>query len=221
MTDQGTLRWHHNECDDVSSNRRLDCLLNHLFRCRSMKIIKHHVSGLCQGNPPVTGEFPSQRASNAKNYSIWWRHHEINCIQCMCIFRGFSRLVVASHRCLSDVEPRVFAIWIRATDISEWMSCPKWRRIYMSYMIYCIADLEIYITYGVSTGKCHVEPQSLTYRYDPPSCFSGYVYHKLMIFGPSSFNISYNVKGNLYLKRPVSKPGIPQCLHVIWYFQTQ
>ena len=24
---------------------------------------------------PVTGEFPAQRASNAENVSIWWRHH--------------------------------------------------------------------------------------------------------------------------------------------------
>ena len=29
---------------------------------------------LC-GNSPVTGEFPAQKASNAKNVSIWWRHH--------------------------------------------------------------------------------------------------------------------------------------------------
>ena len=27
------------------------------------------------GNSPVTGEFPAQMASNAKNVSIWWRHH--------------------------------------------------------------------------------------------------------------------------------------------------
>ena len=25
----------------------------------------------------VTGEFPAQRASNAENISIWWRHHEL------------------------------------------------------------------------------------------------------------------------------------------------
>ena len=26
--------------------------------------------GLCAGNPPVTGEFPAQRASNTENVSI-------------------------------------------------------------------------------------------------------------------------------------------------------
>ena len=31
---------------------------------------------LC-GVSPVTGEFPAQKASNAENVSIWWRHHEI------------------------------------------------------------------------------------------------------------------------------------------------
>ena len=25
----------------------------------------------------VTGEFPAQRASNAENVSIWWRHHDM------------------------------------------------------------------------------------------------------------------------------------------------
>ena len=30
-------------------------------------------TGLCEGIPPVTGEFFSQRASNAEKVSIWWR----------------------------------------------------------------------------------------------------------------------------------------------------
>ena len=33
------------------------------------------VTGLCWGNSAVTGEVPVQRASNAENASIWWRHH--------------------------------------------------------------------------------------------------------------------------------------------------
>ena len=28
------------------------------------------------GKVTGTGEFPAQRASNAENVSIWWRHHE-------------------------------------------------------------------------------------------------------------------------------------------------
>ena len=72
-----TLQWCHNAHDGVSDQRRLDCVLNHLFRRRSKKTSKVHVTGLCEGNSPVTGEFPAQRASNEKNISIWWRHHEL------------------------------------------------------------------------------------------------------------------------------------------------
>ena len=39
---------------------------------------KFRVAGLCEGNSPVTGEFPAQRASNAENVPIWWRHHGLH-----------------------------------------------------------------------------------------------------------------------------------------------
>ena len=44
-------------------------------RRRSKKTSKLHVTGLCAGNSPMTGEFPAQMASNMENISIWWRHH--------------------------------------------------------------------------------------------------------------------------------------------------
>ena len=40
------------------------------------KTPKLRVTGLCDGNSPVTGEFPAQRASNAENVFISWRHHD-------------------------------------------------------------------------------------------------------------------------------------------------
>ena len=69
------LRWRHNEHDSVSNHQPHDCLLNRLFRGRSKKTSKLHVTGFCAGNSPGTGEFPAQMASNAENVSIWWRHH--------------------------------------------------------------------------------------------------------------------------------------------------
>ena len=69
------LRWRHNELDGVSDHQPHDCLLNCLFGRRSKKTSKLCVTGLCAGNSPGTGEFPAQRASNAENVSIWWRHH--------------------------------------------------------------------------------------------------------------------------------------------------
>ena len=70
-----SLQWRHNERDGVAHHWRLDYLLNRLFGHRSKKISKLRVTGLCEGNSPVTGEFPSQRASDAENVSIWWCHH--------------------------------------------------------------------------------------------------------------------------------------------------
>ena len=71
------LQWRHNERDGVSNHRHLNCLLNHLFGRRPKKTSKLRVTGLCVGNSPVTGEFLAQRASNAENASIWWRHYVI------------------------------------------------------------------------------------------------------------------------------------------------
>ena len=42
------------------------------FRRRSKETSKLRVTGLCEGNSPVTGKFPAQRASNAESVSIWW-----------------------------------------------------------------------------------------------------------------------------------------------------
>ena len=72
---ESSLRWDCNGRDGVSNHRRLDFLLNRLFRRRSTKTSNLRVTGLCEGNPPVTSWLPSQRASNAENVSIWWRHH--------------------------------------------------------------------------------------------------------------------------------------------------
>ena len=71
-----TLQWRHNERKGFSNHWRLDCLLNRLFRLRSNKTLKLCVTCLCEGNSPVTGEFPARSASNAENVSISWHHHE-------------------------------------------------------------------------------------------------------------------------------------------------
>ena len=47
------LQWRHNEHDGASNHRRLYCLLNRLFRCRSKETSKLRVIGLCVGTSPV------------------------------------------------------------------------------------------------------------------------------------------------------------------------
>ena len=72
-----TLQWRHTERDGVSYHQYHDCLLYSLFKAHIKETAKLRVTGPCEGNSPVTGEFPAQRASNAENVSIWWRHHDI------------------------------------------------------------------------------------------------------------------------------------------------
>ena len=71
-----TITMRNIERDGVSNHQPpCNCLLSRLFSHRSQKTSKLRVSDLCEGNSPVTGEFPAQRDSNAENVSIRWRHH--------------------------------------------------------------------------------------------------------------------------------------------------
>ena len=60
----------HDGHNSISNHQPYNRLLKSLFRCRSKKTSKLHVTGLCVGNPPVTGELPAQRTSNGANVSI-------------------------------------------------------------------------------------------------------------------------------------------------------
>ena len=44
------------------------------------KTAKLRVTGFCEENPPMTCGFPSQKASNAENVSIGWRHHDYDLV---------------------------------------------------------------------------------------------------------------------------------------------
>ena len=71
------LPWRQNEQNHILNHWRLECLLNCLLRGTPKKTSKLRVNGMCEENPPVTSGLTSQRASNAVNVSIWWRHHGI------------------------------------------------------------------------------------------------------------------------------------------------
>ena len=63
-----SLRWRHNERDGVSNHQPHDCLLNRFFRCRLKKMSTLHITGLCEGNSLVTGEFPQKGAVTQKMF---------------------------------------------------------------------------------------------------------------------------------------------------------
>ena len=108
-----TLQWRHNERDGVSNHRHLECLLNRLCRRRFKKTSKLRVTGLGEENPPVTSGFPSHKASNAENVSIWWRHYVL-----LSILRGAEgdcdRYCFLNHRglCYSVPSHGLIHCWL-------------------------------------------------------------------------------------------------------------
>ena len=61
------------ECHVVSNHRSSDYLFDSLCGPTSKR---NTLLALCEGNSPVTGEFPAQRTSNAAKASIWRRHYD-------------------------------------------------------------------------------------------------------------------------------------------------
>ena len=82
-------------------------------RCRSKKTSKLRVTGLCEGKSPVTGEFPAQRASNAENVSIWWRHHAaVTKSQKWESFRNRRKPNSATHHLMRQAEATLLRLHI-------------------------------------------------------------------------------------------------------------
>ena len=109
-----TLQWCHNKCNDISNRQPHDCWINRLFRHWSKKTSKLHITGLCEGNSPVTSEFPEQRASYTKNVSIWWHHYETTSISCRILSKG-------------PLSSQLWASWMSSLPVS--VPIFRWRMI--------------------------------------------------------------------------------------------
>ena len=118
-----TLQWRHNGRNGVSNHRHLKCLFNLSLRCRSKKTSKLRVTGLCEGKSPMTSEFPSQRASNAENVSIWWCHHVDNkFVICSVIFMFY---LLCHTRCYYQ-NCELWGLWPQSgycNIMSKWDIC--------------------------------------------------------------------------------------------------
>ena len=72
------LQRRRNGRDGVSNHRWLELFSTVCSGAdKKTKTSKLLVAGLCEQDPLATGGLPSQKASNAENASIWWRHHGI------------------------------------------------------------------------------------------------------------------------------------------------
>ena len=68
--DAHTLHWRHNERDSVSNHQLHGCLLNRLFRRRSKKTPKLHVTGLCVGTSPGPVNSPTKGQLRGKCFHL-------------------------------------------------------------------------------------------------------------------------------------------------------
>ena len=83
------------------------------------KTSKLRVTGLCEGNSPMTGEFPAQRASNAEIFSILWRYHMIIW---MCVYIcAFAHYRMTAHVCAFAHICTSLHISIRSCIWDDWV----------------------------------------------------------------------------------------------------
>ena len=139
-----TLQWRHNGRDSVSNHQLRECLLSRLIRQRSKKTSKLRVTGVCAGKSPDNCEFPAQRTSNAKNISIWWRHHGIPIIR---IRRTHDHLIlittILSYSCKNGI----------CIETGPWVLCSS-RLLFWKW--------DKWIMYVASTGPKRQIPESTT-----------------------------------------------------------
>ena len=168
------LQWRHNEHierDDVSNYRRLDCLLNRLFRCRSKKTSKLRVTGLCEGNAPVTVRFPAQRAVTRKMFPLDdVRYHAffILFVVVVCLKSLYHHIL--SVACYSSRESRV---WFP-------LLCGLW-------FVQIIEDTMAWMSYSSSPYHYHTD---LFKRVERLKCLPG-IFCRTCVHFPSYFVLLY------------------------------
>ena len=123
-------------CDGISNHQLHDCLLNRLFRHRSKKTSKLRVTGLREGYS-LPGEFPAQRASNAENVSIWWRHHDndkldhvITALDCTCTSICVLSLSTRENSCMKS---SVWSSQILVRKVHQYLLGVKWEKSVLIY----------------------------------------------------------------------------------------
>ena len=94
----------------------------------------------CEGNSPMTGGFPSQRANNEENVSIWWRHHCLICTQHLSMtryvwYRVIEDRAMWSLHCINHWNPL-----ITAAPHVKWYTVPH---TYLKMLKYIIIECKV------------------------------------------------------------------------------
>ena len=88
--------------------------------CPDEKKIKLRFTGLCEGNSPVTGEFPAQRSVTRNSFSIWKRHYGLFSVEASWWQKQCLTLVLLSYDIISHCT-----YWITSAPLHEIWICVK------------------------------------------------------------------------------------------------
>ena len=125
-------------CNNFRFFRLSVSLRNHYSDVIMAAIASQIVTGLCAWNTPGTGEFPAQMASNAKNVSIWWRHHT-----------SWHHVLESAVQCKWQLNARIyiFCVGILGSNIYQHKLLP-WKSQGRTVMITAVSS---YITIRYNT----------------------------------------------------------------------
>ena len=116
---------------------------------------KFALLALCEGNSPVTDEFPTQRASNAEKASIWSHNHNIT--HSLSNYR-LSVVNPESDQCLMQVSQCYKHItcynWPVITKSYEFI---WWLEYYMNSPVNAPFSLNCYLQAFKATGMIHLQ----------------------------------------------------------------
>ena len=91
---------------------------------------------LCARNSLVTSEVPAQRASNAENVSIWWRHHAACCLYVYSISHDmYTRLSCVLFWCSYRFQSNSFIFKVTSLALSESYDCPVREKYHQNFDI--------------------------------------------------------------------------------------
>ena len=109
------------------------------------------VADLCEGNSPVTAEFPTQRASNGENVFIWWRHHGQ-----LLVTKWYSKHFAISLIELTYTSNQPTNTW-NVYKLCIWKCYKNWNKIFFSLKKISIHRKYIFLENTVDTDPQHVK----------------------------------------------------------------
>ena len=126
------LQWRHNEREGISNHPRDDCLLSRWFRCRSKKISKIRVTGLCAGKSPVNSPYKGSVTRKMSPFDDVIMHHRKS-------ETAYNYLIIETgwRLYVSDQGHHWFWLWLYITTVflHGLILIPSWINNYIHYSV--------------------------------------------------------------------------------------